>query len=469
MTEESIEHIISVMQKRTSEGWFSDSPDDQAWVLPSLSGKFRRGRDTMDVWFDSGSSWMETGKPADVYLEGSDQHRGWFQSSLLTYVAAQKAENGAKSVAVAPFKTLITHGFTLDAQGKKMSKSLGNTVLPEEVMDGRLLPPIKGKGNQPPRFDALGPDVLRLWAASCDFTSDILIGPSILQPVQSALIKYRTILKMLVGSLHEAGRQAPLTKLDQIALLHLSDTMGQVWEAYNNYEFHRATSTINRWVATDLSAFYLEALKDRLYCGDGGGVIEPIFIGLLRMLAPITPMLVEEVWSQRPSWMVDDNSLESPARHLYKTPVFDHGRLTVDQAQLRKDLPAIYAVHDAVKLGLEQARAAKALGSSLQCSVVIATNGEEIKSTLQQYMSELDTMFVVSSVELGSVVSGEQSWCYTEKFEVEGISGTVHILPPKQSKCSRCWRYLATEEDGLCGRCEDVVGPVVGGGAAAAA
>lgn len=310
MNEHTIEHIISVMQQRTSQGWFSDSLDDPAWVPSNLQGKYRRGTDTMDVWFDSGTSWMEIQKPVDVYLEGSDQHRGWFQSSLLTYVASQKSDGIPDADIQPPFKTLITHGFTLDAQGKKMSKSLGNTILPDEVIDGRLLPPLKVKGKggskDAPRFDALGPDALRLWAASCDFTSDTLIGPSILQPVHNALIKYRTILKMILGSLHESSRGSPLTKLDHIAIMQLSDTMGQVSEAMNNYEFHKATSSINRWVATDLSAFYLEGLKDRLYCGDGGGALEPIFIGFLRMLAPITPVLVEEAWSHRPSWMVDD-------------------------------------------------------------------------------------------------------------------------------------------------------------------
>lgn len=308
MTEQTIEHIISVMRERTSQGWFADPVDHPAWIPASLQGVYRRGTDTMDVWFDSGTSWMEVGQPVDVYLEGSDQHRGWFQSSLLTYVAAQKADGTADEDISAPFRTLITHGFTLDAQGKKMSKSLGNTIVPDEVMEGRLLPAVKtkGKGGGGFRHDALGADALRLWAASCDFTTDILIGPSILQPVHTALIKYRTILKMILGSLHESSRSSSLTKLDQIAVMQLSDTMGQVWEAMQNYEFHKATGLVNRWVATDLSAFYLEALKDRLYCGDGGGALEPIFIGMLRMLAPITPMLVEEAWSHRPSWMADD-------------------------------------------------------------------------------------------------------------------------------------------------------------------
>lgn len=304
MTPESIEHIISIMQERTSSAWFSDSSDDPAWIAPSLTGQYRRGTDTMDVWFDSGSSWTEATGQADVYLEGTDQHRGWFQSSLLTYVATQKPDEKSGKL-LAPFKTLITHGFTLDGQGKKMSKSLGNIVVPAQVMDGSLLGPVKIKG-QGTKFDGLGPDAIRLWAASADFASDVPIGQTILQPVQTSLIKYRTIVKMLLGSLNQEARSAPMTKLDQIALVQLQNTMSQVMEFYDNYDFHRAVSTINRWVAADLSAFYLEGLKDRLYCGDGGGIMEPIFIGLLRMLAPITPLMVEEAWSHRPAWMAED-------------------------------------------------------------------------------------------------------------------------------------------------------------------
>ncbi|KAI9171684.1 Isoleucine--tRNA ligase [Paramyrothecium foliicola] len=461
MTDQSIDHIIDVMQQRGLDAWFSDAPDEPSWTPPSLQGTYRRGTDTMDVWFDSGTSWTEIGRPVDIYLEGSDQHRGWFQSSLLTYIAANLPAADGHAVSVAPFGTLITHGFTLDAQGKKMSKSIGNTILPHQVMDGSLLPPMKVKGkssSEGPRYDALGPDALRLWAASCDFTTDILIGPTILQPIHNSLIRYRTILKMLLGSLHQPTEEAPLTKLDQIALLQLSDVMEQVWHAFANFEFHKATNLINRWVATDLSAFYLEALKDRLYCGDGGGVLGPIFVGFLRMLAPITPILVEEAWSHRPQWMSEDKSMVSPARQLYNSPLFDVSRLTLDQGQLRKDLPTLFAVHSAVKAGLEQAREAKALGSSLQSMVSITIEEPETLNIISRYIDELDAMFVVSSVELNKPVSGEAAFCYVEEFEALGQKGKVHILPPQEKKCSRCWRYLAEENDGLCGRCEDVVG-----------
>ncbi|EON98592.1 putative isoleucyl-trna synthetase protein [Phaeoacremonium minimum UCRPA7] len=297
LTEESVEHIISVIEERGIDAWWSDDANDQAWVPPSLRdhGEYRRGKDTMDVWFDSGSSWTQSDRQADVYLEGSDQHRG----SLVE-----------QTVGLSPFKNLITHGFTLDQDGKKMSKSLGNILVPEQVMDGTLLPPVKAKkkgGNAPPiKYDALGPDALRLWASSSDYTRDVVIGTPVLKSIHTALIKYRTIMKMLLGSMHESARSAPLTATDHIALIQLQDTMDEVGKAYDNFEFYKAFSHLNRWVNNDLSAFYLETLKDRLYCDDGGGILEPIFMGLTRMLAPITPMLVEEAWDHCPEWLKAD-------------------------------------------------------------------------------------------------------------------------------------------------------------------
>lgn len=314
MTDETIQHIISVIQERGTDAWWTDDEHDPAWIPASLgnASDFTRGKDTMDVWFDSGSSWSQMDGQADLYLEGSDQHRGWFQSSLLTRVAATTAQRTAIStttVGLSPFKTLITHGFTLDKDGKKMSKSLGNIISADQVMDGSLLPPLKTKkkgSNAPPVRDALGPDALRLWVAGSDYTRDIVLGEPVLQAIHQSLVKYRTTIKMLLGSMHESARSAPLTFLDHITLVQLKDAMSEVGAHYNNYEFNKAVGSLNHWIANDLSAFYLEALKDRLYCADGGGVLEPILMGFLRMLSPITPVLVEEAWDHRPTWLQED-------------------------------------------------------------------------------------------------------------------------------------------------------------------
>ncbi|KAJ0295767.1 hypothetical protein COL516b_012262 [Colletotrichum fioriniae] len=464
VTEESVDHIISIIQKRGIDAWFSDAADEPAWVAPSLKGSYRRGTDTMDVWFDSGSSWTESKGQADIYLEGSDQHRGWFQSSLLSYVAAQRAEGDATSQAQpkSPFKTLITHGFTLDHTGKKMSKSIGNTISPGQIMDGTLLPPIKVRGKAKvagaaPTYEALGPDALRLWAASSEYTKDVAIGQAVLKSVHTVLVKYRTIIKMLTGSMHESARTAPTTTLDHIALIQLRDVMAEVEKAFAAHEFYKAFSALNRWVANDLSAFYLEAMKDRLYCGDGGGVLEPIFLGLLRMLSPMTPLLVEEAWDHRPEYIKADSSILHPLYTPYDAPVHSRAPSVIGEASLRKDLPVLMSVQGAVKAALEKGRAAKVLGSSLQSSVVVTTEDQAVAGVLAKYGEELEAMFVVSSVETNTEVPDQPEWRYDETFEVNGARGTVSVLPPNEHKCPRCWRYIAPKEETLCGRCDDVV------------
>ncbi|KXJ86791.1 tRNA synthetases class I-domain-containing protein [Microdochium bolleyi] len=458
-----IEHIIKVIQERGSNAWWSDPVDDPAWIPPFLQGKHTRGTgDTMDVWFDSGSSWTMMDSRADVYLEGSDQHRGWFQSSLLTRIAAG-AVGEIKFAKGAPFRQLVTHGFTLDGEGKKMSKSLGNTIEPHEVMEGTLLPPMKQKGKAahgPPKYDALGPDALRLWAASGDYTKDVAMGVSALQQVQNTLVKYRVIIKMLLGSMHESARSAPLSVADNIAILQLQDTMSEVGEAFDNHEFHRAFVVLNKYVSKDLSAFYLEALKDRLYCGDGGGVLEPVFYGLLRMLAPITPLLVEEAWEHRPQWMKEDAAVIHPLRQLYDDPLLDPKRLSSELRSIREDVPTIMMVHGAITSCLELARTDKRLGSGLQSHIVLHVQDEKVRTVLAKYTEdELAMMFVVSSLDITDVADSQDltDAKYFYEYKLPSNTGAVYVLPPKSKKCPRCWRYQAPAEESLCGRCEAIV------------
>ncbi|KAJ8107726.1 hypothetical protein OPT61_g8670 [Boeremia exigua] len=214
MDSKTIQHLIDTIKERGIDAWWTDAPSDPVWTPPHLdgTGTYVRGRDTMDVWFDSGTSWTllppsKDAPVADVYLEGTDQHRGWFQSSLLTHVALQNYSSGT---AHAPYKTLITHGFTLDSDGRKMSKSLGNVISPTQIMSGELLPPIKRKKQkgQPapppgasPTYDGMGADALRLWAASSDYMRDVTIGQPVLQSVNQSLHKYRVTFKWLLGVL----------------------------------------------------------------------------------------------------------------------------------------------------------------------------------------------------------------------------------------------------------------------------
>ncbi|KFY41452.1 hypothetical protein V494_02999 [Pseudogymnoascus sp. VKM F-4513 (FW-928)] len=450
LTQESVSHIISVIQERGIDSWWTDAQDDVSWVPPSLrdQGTLKRGTDTMDVWFDSGSSWTQTEEPADVYSEGTDQHRGWFQSSLLSHISASGLDS-------APFKTLVSHGFTIDEHGKKMSKSVGNVISPAEIMNGTLLPPIKrkGKATGPPQYDGLGADALRLWVASSDYTHDIALRQPVFKATNSTLLKYRTTLKMLLGSMRESSDKVQLTKLDTIALYQLQQTQIGFAEACRAYNFHKAISILNRWINTDLSSFYLEAIKDRLYCGNGGGVLYPIFMGLMHMLGPITPSLVEESWEHRPKWMKDSTSSVHPLQRStdelrllnYKFP-----------PSLPTDISHLMAANAAIKTAQEEARTDKLVGSSLQSSVVLSLP-EESQALFQNYAEELQEIFVVSSVEFGSGEERVAEWKFKAEFEVPGGKGTAWVLPPKEAKCPRCWKYVAPAEDELCGRCADVV------------
>jgi isoleucyl-tRNA synthetase len=445
LTDASVTHIISVIKERGIDAWWTDAQDDNSWIVPGLEGTYRRGKDTMDVWFDSGSSWTQTDQQADVYLEGTDQHRGWFQSSLLTHTCASGRD-------VAPFKTLITHGFTLDQDGRKMSKSIGNVIAPKEIMDGSLLPAptSKQKGANAP----LGADALRLWVASSDYTRDVVIGQPVLKSNHGALVKYRVMIKMLLGSMHREARTAPITKLDQIALCQLDTVMTEVAAAFDNFEFYKGLNAINRWISSDLSSFYLEAMKDRLYCADGGGVLEEIFHGLLRMMAPITPSLIEEAWDHRPQWMKDDEDQIHPFHRTLEDPLTP--RNPKPPERVRDDIPWLLSANTAIKTAQEEARARKLMGSSLESSLILQLP-PQARQLFDRYADELDSIFVVSSVEMNVPVEG--AWKFSSEFvtpDGEGI-GVAWVVPAKDSKCPRCWRYVAPAEDVLCKRCEEVV------------
>ncbi|KAI9051979.1 hypothetical protein LZ554_004233 [Drepanopeziza brunnea f. sp. 'monogermtubi'] len=462
LTDSSVAHIISVVEKRGIDAWWTDAADDPAWIVPGLEGSYQRGKDTMDVWFDSGTSWTQTEGQAGVYIEGTDQHRGWFQSSLLTHTSASGNDH-------APFKTLITHGFTLDDKGKKMSKSIGNTIAPSQIIDGSLLPPIKSKKRAGgPSSQALGPDALRLWVASSDYTRDISIGPSVLLANHTALVKYRLTLKMLLGSM-QIRSQAPLSLLDQIALIQLGECVRHVTSAYESTEHHRGVNAINRYINGGLSAVYIEAIKDRLYCDDGGGVLPEIFHGLLCMLAPICPHLVEEAWEYRPEWMKSDDAIwQHPAKYplsLLHCRIMEPERLVAESWHVQH----LMAANAAIKAAQEEARADKKIGSSLESTVVLQVP-PSAHLLFEVYEHELAAMFVVSRVKLRTLGPKEtglgeekvgmeecKDWFYVREFETEGGVAKAIVLPTEDHKCPRCWRFVAPVEDELCRRCDRVV------------
>lgn len=488
LTKDSVSHIMATIEERGIDAWWTDSVDDAAWVPPSLRDDiagYRRGTDTMDVWFDSGTSWAEIdvstdgrSHPADVYLEGTDQHRGWFQSGLLTYIAHQLA-SGQTQNPRAPFRNLITHGFTLDEDGRKMSKSIGNVIAPQTIMEGALLPPLKprkGKGKKQaetpgPSYDALGPDALRLWAASSDYTRDVVIGKHVLQTVHTSLHKFRVTFKLLLGALADFRPECvvpygQLQQVDRIALKHLSDLVLTTQKACDQFEFYKAVNMMNRWANLEFSAFYMEAIKDRLYTlGENSPsrraaqtTLFHIFRHLQEVLGPITPLLVEETQEHTPEVLRSQS--EHPLRRTAAAPASEWHDPDLDTSYQETT-----AVHSVIKSLQEQAREQKQLGSSLQSFVhlVLPDTGT---STFHTYLSELSDLFVVSSVTLGTpseAVPSEISqaeWQYEEACELpDGTRGKAYVYAPQAGKCARCWRYavpeVATEE--ICERCETVV------------
>ena len=505
---ESVSHVITLIKERGVDAWWTDDESDPSWTPPILreeSGEtlYRRGKDTMDVWFDSGTSWTQigisSGQPeakriADLYLEGSDQHRGWFQSSLLTSIACQSPVLAGDMPCSAPYKTLITHGFTLDKNGRKMSKSEGNVISPSQIMDGTLLPPMKQKKTyttrssteQPsPRYDALGPDSLRLWAAGCDYTKDVVVGESVLQAVHNSLLKFRVTFRLLIGLLCKANQEplSPFSELgiiDQMALIQLRRLEQNVRRFYETYDYHRVVAALNHYVNSNFSAFYMESIKDRMYADAMDSksraqaimVLGQIYMSLSSTLAPITPLLVEEA---RWHMAEDSRGIRHVGSSLTDITGDIHGRLdTTGEIQLERDMPYLQLANVAVKAAQESARAAKKMGSSLESCVFLEIQGNSreshesaltAKSVLARYIHELDDLFVVSKVEMSEGLVPPHvltaKWTYTSSFSLYDQTIVAHIYAAQQEKCVRCWKYtVPTEsdlEEALCQRCVGVL------------
>ncbi|CAK4032323.1 related to isoleucine--tRNA ligase [Lecanosticta acicola] len=500
ITDKSIEHIVSVVEQKGIDAWFSDPADDATWLFDSLEpGKWVRATDTMDVWFDSGTSWTSLSQRdedvplSDVYVEGTDQHRGWFQSSLLTSVATQDTE----SRPLAPFRLLTTHGFALDGEGKKMSKSLGNVVSPDEILSGSLVPHAKGKNKgkslpPPPSKQAqqamMGPDVLRLWVASSDYTRDVSISQPVLQSIQQALQKYRVTFKFLLGVLHDYPAPTPQHSLlsdldfaDRVVLWRLRKCSEAVYEAYRDYRFYAGINEVNKFVNNDLSAFYFEIIKDRLYTGSTAvrrhtqTILVYVLHGMMKMLGPATPHLLEEAWEWMPPAMKTHNVAEieadmdlHPLRQVWNQPFQAGGFGLDDDHRLEASLHAFRKVSSAVKIAQEEARSARHLGSGLACEVAIhlSQNAEKLATDLTWLRrDELPGLLVVSDVQILS--SGEEEatreadWRYEQPFEFASrggqVTGKVVVLPPIGEKCVRCWKYTAEEANLPCAPCVEAL------------
>lgn len=459
LTEETINHVQAIFAVKGSNAWWELSVEE---LLPPSyrdNGRsYRKGMDTMDVWFDSGSSWNavanarpELSYPADMYLEGSDQHRGWFQSSLLTSVAA----NG-----IAPYKTVLTHGFVLDEQGRKMSKSLGNVIDPNVIING---------GKDQKKEPAYGVDVIRLWVSSVDYTNDVNIGQNILKQLVDIRNKIRNTARFLLGSLNDfdpvkdAVAYEDLPEIDRYMLHRISEVFTEVTAAFESFQFFRFFQTVQNFCVVDLSNFYIDIAKDRLYISDPNSfrrrscqtVYAIALENLAKAIAPVLSHLAEDIWQFLP----------------YKTPylsVFESGWLNIDHAWNNRELADKWAkfrqLRTEVNKVMETARNDKAIGASLEAKVLLYVHDETLQQELELFnncdsltgnkVDELRYLFLSSQVELVSDISAIQ----TAEYKGESDFVSVGIVKADGEKCDRCWNYSTqvgkfADDPTICERC----------------
>ncbi|MEW6541487.1 MAG: isoleucine--tRNA ligase [Bacillota bacterium] len=450
ITDETIGHLKGLFAQYGSDVWYAREAAEL--VPPGLAcphcegrGEYTKELDTMDVWFDSGSShwavltqpdyWPELHWPADMYLEGSDQHRGWFNSSLTTAVAVTGEP---------PYRAVLTHGFVVDEQGRKMSKSLGNVVEPMEVLK------------------ELGADILRLWVCSADYRGDLAVSPGILKQMSEAYRKIRNTFRFLLGNLQDfdperdTAAYAELTELDRYALLKLHRVMDRVLRAYREYEFHQVYHTLYNYCVTDLSAFYLNVIKDRLYCEPAASVsrrgaqtvLYGVLDSLVRLLVPVLAYTTEEVWRHFPA-----NGKKPPSVQLLEMP--EPNPEYMDD-ELERRWERLLAVRQDVLRVLESARQEKLIRDALEAEVVLCAE-PELLGFLRENQAQLPVVFVTSSVRvLPAVQTGEGAVSGT----VPGLLVAVRRAPG--TKCVRCWTYgeigFDPEHPEICPRCAATLG-----------
>lgn len=472
LTSETIEHVQNIFAEHGSDAWW-EMENEQ--LLPANmrdeASNYNRGTDTMDVWFDSGTSWagvvnQRTGLrlPADLYLEGSDQHRGWFQSSLLTSVAA----NGAS-----PYKMVLTHGFVLDERGTKMSKSLGNVVDPRIIIEG---------GKNAKAEPAYGADVLRLWVSSVDYSSDVLIGKNIIKQVAESYRKLRGTLRFLLGNLYDFDPAChivdfdDLPKLDRYMIDRLASILSELNVGYESFQLFRFSQALQNFVVNDLSTFYLDIAKDRLYiCGSDSvsrrtcqTVLYHILISLLPCIAPVVPHLAEDSFMHIPFKVQTSHSEAAlSAFELESTVPASCSLSSENESNFWMKLRLL---RQEVNKALESARAEKMIGSALDSEVTLYVEDEDFRqqlsilSSTSNVVDRLDKIFIVSGVNVTDCPDEVRSATgNTLELKVEEIGSIcIAVHKAKGTKCERCWHYSETvgqhnTHPTLCQRCVTIV------------
>ena len=443
-TPESIEKISKLFDEFGSNVWFEKEameliPD--GFTCPHCGGKtFDKETDTLDCWFDSGSTHFASLMhrtpelwPADVYLEGADQYRGWFQSSLLTSVGA--LDQGA------PFKQVLTHGWVVDGQGRAMHKSLGNGVDPADLIKD------------------FGADIVRLWAASSDYHADVRCSKEIFKQIAQNYLKFRNTARYCLGNLNEFDPNnlvAPdeMEELDKWAISKLSELTGAVRQAYDNYEFHVVAHAINDFCVVELSSFYLDIIKDRLYCEEKDGLrrrsaqtaLFLIVDALAKLFAPILAFTCDEIWQAMPHREGDDvrnvllNQMPTGGFAGYTLPVDALAKWNLIM-KLRQDVNGV----------LELARADKRIGKALEAHVSLQSDDTTLKAACEGV--NLSEIFIVSSCDWEAPVEGAATGNGTN---FPGL--TIGVTEARGEKCPRCWMHsLKANEEGLCPRCASVI------------
>ena len=440
-----INHVSDLFCKFGSDIWFAKPAQDllpEGFTCPSCSSQtFTKETDIMDVWFDSGSSHMavletypELRWPADMYLEGSDQHRGWFNSSLSTAVAVR---------GVAPYRQVLTHGFIVDEKGYKMSKSSGNVVDPLEMIE------------------EMGADILRLWVASADYRNDISVSKNIIKQASEAYRKIRNTCRFILGNLYDfdPARDAvpydQLSELDRWALLKLDKVVRRVSEAFDDYEFHVVFHTVHNFCTVDLSNIYFDILKDKLYCNRADDparrsaqtVLHQLINTLVAILAPILAFTSEEIWGY-----LKGEGMPASVQMLEWPPSNDMYR----DDTLESTIDKILSLREVVTKALEEARVKKVIGHSLGARVVIYA--EPDWQPLLADHERLKDMFIVSQVDVAAAEARDE-----DAVALDGVTGAwVKVHPADGTKCERCWIIdLSVGKDEqhstLCTRCAAVV------------
>ena len=447
LDEDIIDRIYRLFAEHGADVWFEREAAD---ILPPGPrcrkcghAQFVKEVDILDVWFDSGVSHaavLEVRKdlrwPADLYLEGSDQHRGWFHSALLTPVGTRHR---------APYKSVLTHGFVVDAEGRKMSKSLGNVIAPKQVID------------------KYGAEILRLWVSASDYREDIRISDNILSQLSDAYRRIRNTCRFMLGNLYDfkpetdavpAGR---MLEIDRFTLHKLQLLVEKARRAYDLYEYHTIYHALHNFCAIDLSALYLDILKDRLYTSPAGSlerrsaqtVLTALLDALARIMAPILPITAEEVWRHMPAAPGKAASI-----HMALLPSPDAALM---DAGLAERWERLLQVRGEVTKALEEARVKKLIGHALDAAVTLSAGGE-LYEALAPHAAELRSLFIVSAAELLKDAALEGA---VESAEVKGLR--IRVEPAAGPKCERCWVHetsvgASAEHPGICARCRTALG-----------